>query len=175
MVIESATLLTLRLGSYRFRPFPDCALTDSTGDFEPHSYVSSSTGSLALLTDSQSLRIPDVTIIHRSRRTIMAKRQTRVLSARCAFFAYCYCCTMPVIGHAQSTFGDIRGTTRDPSGLALPQALVTLHNVDENTTRSALSDDNANFLFENLKPGNYTAGRPPRKGSPRLRPPRWNW
>jgi len=60
------------------------------------------------------------------------------------------------MGYAQSTFGDLRGTTRDPSGLALPQALVTLHNVDENTTRSIISDDNANFLFENLKPGNYT-------------------
>ncbi len=83
----------------------------------------------------------------------MAKRQIRVLSARYAFFAYLL---LPVMGYAQSTFGDMRGTTRDPAGLALPQALVTLHNVDENTTRSVVSDDNANFLFENLKPGNYT-------------------
>ena len=83
----------------------------------------------------------------------MAKRQIRVLSARYAFFAYLL---LPVMGYAQSTFGDLRGTTRDPAGLALPQALVTLHNVDENTTRSVVSDDNANFLFENLKPGNYT-------------------
>jgi hypothetical protein len=83
----------------------------------------------------------------------MAKRQTRVLCARCAFFAYLL---LPVLGYAQSTFGDLRGTTRDPAGLALPQALVTLHNVDENTTRSVVSDENANFLFENLKPGNYT-------------------
>jgi hypothetical protein len=57
--------------------------------------------------------------------------------------------------YAQSTFGDIRGTTRDPSGLALPRAVVTLHNLDENTNRSVTSDDNASFLFENLKPGNY--------------------
>ena len=64
----------------------------------------------------------------------MANRQTRVLSARCAFFAYLL---LPVIGYAQSTFGDIRGTTRDPAGLALPQAVVTLHNLDDNTTRSA--------------------------------------
>jgi hypothetical protein len=61
-----------------------------------------------------------------------------------------------VIGYAQSTFADVRGTTRDPAGLALPQTLVTLRNVDENTARSVLSDDNANFLFENLKPGHYT-------------------
>jgi len=88
----------------------------------------------------------------------MAKLQTRVLSARCAFFAYLLLpvALMPGIGCAQSTFGDIRGTTRDPQGLALPQAVVTLHNLDDNTTRSAISDDNASFLFENLKPGHYT-------------------
>ena len=80
----------------------------------------------------------------------MANRQTRVLSARCAFFAYLL---LPVIGYAQSTFGDIRGTTRDPAGLALPQAVVTLHNLDENTTRSAITDDSGGYLFENLKPG----------------------
>src|SRR5271165_321963 len=62
---------------------------------------------------------------------------------------------LPSISYSQSTFGDIRGTTRDPQGLALPQSIVTLHNLDDNTTRSALSDDNANFLFENLKPGHY--------------------
>jgi hypothetical protein len=80
----------------------------------------------------------------------MFKPQTRVC---CAIFAYCL---WPFIGYAQSTFGDIRGTTRDPAGLALPQALVTLHDLDENTTRAVLSDSNANFLFENLKPGHYT-------------------
>ena len=82
----------------------------------------------------------------------MAMRHTRALCARCAFLAYLL---LPVIGYAQSTFGDIRGTTRDPAGLALPQALVTLHNLDDNTNRSTLSDDNASFLFENLKPGRY--------------------
>jgi len=88
----------------------------------------------------------------------MAKRQTRVLSARCAFFAHSLLLSMllPAGGYAQSTFADIRGTTRDPAGLALPQTLVALHNLDDNTTRSAISDDNASFLFENLKPGNYT-------------------
>src|SRR5579862_5223395 len=88
----------------------------------------------------------------------MAKRQTRVVSARRAFFA-CWLLPimlLPVSSDAQSTFGDIRGTTRDPAGLALPQTLVSLHSLDDNTTRSAISDDNASFLFENLKPGRYT-------------------
>jgi hypothetical protein len=83
----------------------------------------------------------------------MSKRQTRVLSAHCAFFAYLL---LPVIGYAQSTFGDIRGTVRDPASLGVPQAEVTLHSLDENTNRMVISDANGGFLFENLKPGNYT-------------------
>ena len=34
--------------------------------------------------------------------------------------------------------------------------MVTLHNLDENTTRSAITDDSGGYLFENLKPGHYT-------------------
>jgi Carboxypeptidase regulatory-like domain len=83
----------------------------------------------------------------------MAKRQTRVLSAGCAFCAYLL---LPMAGYGQSTFGDIRGTVRDPSSLPIPQAAVTLHSVDENTNREILSDDSGGYLFENLKPGHYT-------------------
>ena len=83
----------------------------------------------------------------------MAKPQTRVFFARCAFFGYLL---LPVIGYAQSTFGDIRGTVRDPTNLAIPQAAVTLHSLDENTNRVVVSDENGGFLFENLKPGHYT-------------------
>jgi hypothetical protein len=82
----------------------------------------------------------------------MDYRQTRVFSAYCAFLAYML---FPVIGFGQSTFGDIRGTARDPGGLAVPQAVVTLHNLDENTTRSALTDESGGYLFENLKPARY--------------------
>jgi hypothetical protein len=82
----------------------------------------------------------------------MAKRQTRVFSASCAFCAYLL---LPIAGYAQSTFGDIRGTVRDPSNLPVPQAEVTLHSVDENTNRVATTDASGGYLFENLKPGNY--------------------
>ena len=82
----------------------------------------------------------------------MSNRQTRVLSAGCALFAFLL---LPSIGSAQSTFGDIRGTARDPGGLAVPQAVVTLHSLDENTSRTAVTDDNGGYLFENLKPGRY--------------------
>src|SRR5580698_1947147 len=84
----------------------------------------------------------------------MAKRQTRIVSAGFAFsWAYLL---WPVIGYAQSTFGDIRGTVRDPSNLPVPQAEVTLHSVDENTNRVAMSEESGGYLFENLKPGHYT-------------------
>jgi hypothetical protein len=88
----------------------------------------------------------------------MPRRQTRVLSARCAFFAYLLLPVMllPGIGYAQSTFGDIRGVIRDPGNLAVPQAVVTLHSLDDNTSRLATTDDGGSYLFENLKPGHYT-------------------
>ena len=41
----------------------------------------------------------------------------RKLSLATIFLAWC----MLHVAHAQSTFGDLRGTTRDPSGLPLPQ------------------------------------------------------
>jgi hypothetical protein len=82
----------------------------------------------------------------------MAKRRIQVLSARCAYFAFAL---MPTFVYAQSTFGDIRGTARDPGGFAVAQALVTLHSLDENTSRTAATDSNGGYLFENLKPGRY--------------------
>jgi hypothetical protein len=57
--------------------------------------------------------------------------------------------------HAQSTFGDLRGTTRDPSGLPLPFAVVTVHSLDENTDQKVMSAEDGAFLIENVKPGRY--------------------
>src|SRR5579862_8474394 len=74
--------------------------------------------------------------------------------SRC--FVVCVLAFSTVAAYSQSTFGDIRGAVRDPSSLAVPQAVVTLHSVDENTTRVATSDDSGGYLFENLKPGDYT-------------------
>jgi hypothetical protein len=56
---------------------------------------------------------------------------------------------------AQSTFGDLRGVARDPSGLPLPAAVVTVHSLDENSDRKVTSGDDGAFLVENLKPGHY--------------------
>jgi len=56
---------------------------------------------------------------------------------------------------AQSTFGDLRGTTRDPSGLPLPATAVTVHSLDENSDRRVMSGEDGAFVIENLKPGRY--------------------
>jgi len=72
------------------------------------------------------------------------------------WFLLCLAVLLPRAGYSQSTFGDIRGTVHDPGGLAVPQAEVTLHYVDENTDRVGMTDESGGFLFENLKPGHYT-------------------
>jgi hypothetical protein len=64
-------------------------------------------------------------------------------------------CLALQMAHAQSTFGDLRGVTRDPAGLPLPHAAVTVHSLDENTDRKAVSGDDGAFAVENLKPGHY--------------------
>ena len=62
---------------------------------------------------------------------------------------------LPVSLNAQSTFGSIRGITQDQTGALLPQALVTLHNVDENSDATMSSDASGNYVFENIRPGHY--------------------
>jgi hypothetical protein len=57
---------------------------------------------------------------------------------------------------AQSTFGSVRGVVQDSSGAAIPGAQVSLHSVDENTDRTVTSDDTGNYLFENVKAGQYS-------------------
>jgi len=64
-------------------------------------------------------------------------------------------CLALQVARAQSTFGDLRGITRDPRGLALPSAVVTVHSLDENSERKVVSGDDGTFLVENLKPGLY--------------------
>jgi hypothetical protein len=64
-------------------------------------------------------------------------------------------CLLLHLAYAQSTFGDLRGTTRDPSGLTLAHATVTVHSLDANTDRSVVSGDDGSFAVENLLPGHY--------------------
>jgi hypothetical protein len=57
--------------------------------------------------------------------------------------------------NGQSTFGSVRGTVQDATGAAIPGAKIVLHSTDENTERAVISDAAGDFIFENVKPGNY--------------------
>jgi hypothetical protein len=59
-------------------------------------------------------------------------------------------CFMLQLAHARSTFGDLRGTTRDPSGLPLDHAVVTVHSLEANNDRKIVSWDDGSFVVENL-------------------------
>jgi len=56
---------------------------------------------------------------------------------------------------AQSTFGSIIGVVHDATQAVLPSASVKVRSLEDNSIRSATSDQNGSFEFVNLKPGNY--------------------
>jgi hypothetical protein len=56
---------------------------------------------------------------------------------------------------AQSTFGSIRGTAQDESGAVIPGATVTVHSLDESFNRQVTTDNEGQFVIENLKAGHY--------------------
>ena len=57
---------------------------------------------------------------------------------------------------AQSTFGSVRGVATDASGASIPETALILHSIDEDIDRTGTSDSTGAFLFENIKPGQYT-------------------
>jgi hypothetical protein len=64
---------------------------------------------------------------------------------------------VPAPSRAQSlTSGDIAGTIADPSGAAIPGAVVTLSNNATGTTQSATSNATGAYRFALLNPGAYT-------------------
>ena len=56
---------------------------------------------------------------------------------------------------AQSTVGSIVGVVHDATAAVVPGASVKVQSLDDNSTRSATSDENGSFEFVNLKPGHY--------------------
>ena len=57
---------------------------------------------------------------------------------------------------AQSTFGSIRGVVQDNTGAAIPDTLITLHSIDENTDRVVKADAAGSYAFENVLPNRYS-------------------
>ena len=57
--------------------------------------------------------------------------------------------------HAQSTFGTVLGTVKDPSGAAVPKAILSLTNTGTTSTRSTVSHGDGSYEFVNVDVGNY--------------------
>lgn len=56
----------------------------------------------------------------------------------------------------QSTLGKIVGSVRDTSGASVPNARLSLRNLDENTVTVVASSPVGSYEFLNLKPGRYS-------------------
>src|SRR5262249_49150051 len=80
---------------------------------------------------------------------------TRTMSARCFLLVSTVLLTVSA-AFAQSTFGTFVGTVQDQSGSVIPGAVITITNLDENTSRSATSSNSGQFEVLNLKPGRYS-------------------
>jgi hypothetical protein len=57
--------------------------------------------------------------------------------------------------YGQSTFGSLIGTATDKGGAVVPDVIVKVKNLDDNSLRSALTTDQGLYSLLNLRPGNY--------------------
>jgi len=64
-------------------------------------------------------------------------------------------CTVP--GYAQSSSGTVRGSVTDPSGASVRGAIVEIQNPVSHYSRSAQTDAQGNFEFDNIPYNNYHA------------------
>lgn len=64
--------------------------------------------------------------------------------------------TLPSHLLAQISSASLSGTIKDPVGAVVPDATVTLRNVDTSVSTTTLSNGDGNYTFQNLNPGNYT-------------------
>lgn len=77
----------------------------------------------------------------------------KVLSYGLALMLFYFFATGSLL--AQSTFGTILGTVKDSSGSLVPNATVLIVNIDENTSRTVLTNTNGDYEAVNTKPGRY--------------------
>jgi len=76
---------------------------------------------------------------------------------RCACLAFALL-TVLHTARAQSTFGTVLGTVRDPSGSLVPGAKVDLLNTGTNASHSVLTNTKGAYEFVNVEIGNYGLG-----------------
>jgi hypothetical protein len=60
------------------------------------------------------------------------------------------------VAPAQSTYGSILGTVRDPGGAVVRDCIVTAQNKGTSAKRSTLSDETGSYVLTNLEPGVYS-------------------
>src|SRR5687767_15010744 len=63
-----------------------------------------------------------------------------------------------VLSLAQTSAGSIRGAITDPTGSVLPNATVTVKNLDTNSERKLATNDDGLYNADNLLPGVYEVG-----------------
>ena len=93
----------------------------------------------------------------------MRRIKTPFLSSVVGFAALRPLATTALVGlavtslYAQTiTTGDIAGTVADATGAVVPNATVTLNNLDNGATQTATTSQSGGYRFTFLKPGNYT-------------------
>src|SRR5436189_4879354 len=62
----------------------------------------------------------------------------------------------PASVFAQQEAATIIGEVRDPSGAVIPNAAVTITNVDTNISIAVVTNDRGSYTVPNLRPGNYS-------------------
>ena len=67
------------------------------------------------------------------------------------------CCLLISFSSAQAGqgYGDVHGVTLNALGAPLARVQVSVHNVEDNTDRNIISDDDGTFVVANLLPGRY--------------------
>src|SRR4051812_7911290 len=83
-------------------------------------------------------------------RNCISNRLAMLLASTLAVFLLI---SIPAV--AQERFGEINGTATDPSGGVLPNATVTLTEVNTNRVQTTNSTSDGAFVFRSLDPGTY--------------------
>ena len=71
-------------------------------------------------------------------------------------FAFACIAAMNMRGNAQGTSASLTGYISDPSGAAIPEAVVTITNINTNLTQAVQTNAVGTYLIRPLPPGTYS-------------------
>src|SRR5258708_5476211 len=72
------------------------------------------------------------------------------------FLSYLILIALTACLYGQAVNGSLVGTVTDTSGAVMPDAKVTILEVNTGVSRSATTSDSGNYVFPDLTPGTYT-------------------